>query len=77
MRAEERVGEGLVGFVDEGGGAFCAGLLGSRRMEIWVVTGLEGEEFATEGTEVDGEVAGGGRSVGEGIGEKVVVCAGR
>jgi hypothetical protein len=43
-------------------------------MEIWVVTGLEGEEFATEGTEVDGEVAGGGRSVGGYRGKGRSVC---
>lgn len=73
LRAEERVGEGLVGLVDEGRGGFGAGLEGSLRVHVWVVAGLELEEFAAEGAGVDGEVARGRGPEGEGFGEDFVV----
>lgn len=51
--------EGLVGFVDVGGGAFGAGFVGGG-VPVRVRFGLEEEEFAVQGGEVDGEGAGGG-----------------
>lgn len=42
-------------------------------MHVWVVAGLELEEFAAEGSSVDGEVARGRRPEGEGLGEDFVV----
>lgn len=74
LRAEERVGEGLVGLVDEGRGGFGAELEGALLgVSVGVVAGLEGEEFAAEGAGVYGEVAGGRGPEGEGFGEDFVV----
>lgn len=71
LRAEERVGERLVGLVDEGRGGFGAELV--VRVAVRVVAGLEGEEFAAEGAGVYGEVARGRGAEGEGFGEDFVV----
>lgn len=71
LRAEQRVGERLVGLVDEGRGGFGAELV--VRVPVGVVAGLEGEEFAAEGAGVYGEVARGRGAEGEGFGEDFVV----
>lgn len=73
LRAEERVGERLVGPVDEGRRGFGAGFEGALGVHVWVVAGLELEEFAAEGAGVYGEVAGGGGPEGESFGEDFVV----
>jgi len=48
--------EGFVGFVDQRGGAFGAGLVGSG-VAVGVRFGLELQEFAFQGLEIDREGA--------------------
>ena len=73
MGALERVEEGVVGFIDQGGGAFCAALVCGAGVAVGVSEGLELEVFAAEGGEGDGEGGVRGWAVGEGFGEEGVV----
>jgi len=67
--------EGFVGFVDQRGGAFGAGLVGAG-VSVGMRFGLELQEFAFQSLEIDREGARGGRAAGEGLGEEVVMGRG-
>lgn len=72
LRPQQRVGQRLEGLVDARRCRFGPGF-GLGRVHVRVGAGLKLQEFAAEGADVDGEVAGRGRTVGERFGEEVVV----
>src|SRR4051812_12920836 len=77
LRARERIGKGFEGGVDQCGSSFSLSPGRGRGVcgvvEVRVGGGLELEEFATEGGDVDCEGAARGWAVGEGSREEGVV----